>query len=92
MNRPCKELECMIIDKRCRHDGNPVMSWCVDNVVATSDAAGNLKPDKAKSNDVKGAATKRIDGVTALLTGLAVYMENMDEPGPMIAFLDVPGR
>jgi len=76
MNRPCKELECMIAEKRVAHDGNPVMSWCVDNVVTVTDSAGNLKPDKAKSNDVKGAATKRIDGVTALLTGLAVQLED----------------
>ena len=45
------------------HGGNPVLAWMADNLVATSDPAGNLKPDKGKSSE-------KIDGVVALLMAL----------------------
>jgi phage terminase large subunit-like protein len=35
-----------------------------DNVVASLDAAGNIKPDKMKSKE-------KIDGITALVMGIA---------------------
>lgn len=50
-----------------RHGGNPVARWMVDNLRVYADAAGNLKPDKAKSMD-------KIDGISALTTGMAIAM------------------
>lgn len=50
-----------------RHGGNPVARWMVDNLRVYSDAAGNVKPDKAKSMD-------KIDGMSALTTGMAIAM------------------
>ena len=87
MNQPCKYFEVMILDKTCQHDGNPIMSWCIDNVVTSMDPAGNLKPDKKKSNDVQGAATKRIDGVSALLTGLTLWIDDFEESNPGLTIL-----
>jgi phage terminase large subunit-like protein len=59
-----KELEKLVLAGRLHHDGNPVMRWCVSNVVAASDANGNLRPHKQRSHE-------RIDGVSALVTALA---------------------
>lgn len=47
-----------------RHGGNPVMRWMVDNLAVATDAAGNVKPDKAHSGD-------KIDGVSALTNAIS---------------------
>jgi phage terminase large subunit-like protein len=39
-----------------------------DNLVPYADASGNIKPDKAKSMN-------KIDGISALVTALAVAMQ-----------------
>lgn len=52
-------LEGELMAERICHGGHPVLTWCAANAVATRDAAGNRKLDKAK-------ATGRIDGMVAL--------------------------
>lgn len=59
-----KALETLILSGKLRHDGNPVLRWCVSNAVADVDGNGNLKPSKKRSHE-------RIDGVSALVTALA---------------------
>ena len=49
---------------KVRHGGNPVLRWMAANLVVEQDAAGNLKPSKAKS-------TERIDGQVAAIMALA---------------------
>ena len=56
---PAKELEHRILGRELGHDGNPVLRWMASNVSISTDPAGNIKPDKAKS-------TERIDGIVAL--------------------------
>jgi phage terminase large subunit-like protein len=63
----CKELERLILSGKIRHDGHPVLRWCVGNVVADTDGNGNIKPSKKKSHE-------RIDGVSALVTALTRAM------------------
>lgn len=60
MSAPTKELERLILDGTLAHGGHPVARWMADNVAVVGDAAGNVKPDKAKS-------TGRIDGIVALI-------------------------
>ena len=64
MSPPMKQLEALIFQGRIVHDGNPVMRWMVDNVTATMDPAGNIKPDKGKSRE-------KIDGVVALIMAVS---------------------
>ena len=59
MAAPMRELEKLIIGRQLIHGGHPVLRWMASNVAIKQDAAGNLKPDKAKSRD-------RIDGIVAL--------------------------
>jgi phage terminase large subunit-like protein len=59
-----KELEKLVLSGRLRHDGHPILRWCVSNAVADVDGNGNLKPSKKRSHE-------RVDGVSALVTGLA---------------------
>jgi phage terminase large subunit-like protein len=60
MNPAMKALEVAILGGELNHGGNPVLTWMADNLVAASDPAGNLKPDKSKSSE-------KIDGMVALL-------------------------
>jgi phage terminase large subunit-like protein len=64
LTSPSKELEKLVLSGRLRHDGHPILRWCVGNAVADVDGNGNLKPSKKRSHE-------RIDGVSALVTALA---------------------
>ncbi len=59
MSPAVKELEAGILSKQILHDGNPVLTWMVSNVMIKQDPAGNVKIDKSKSTD-------KVDGVVAL--------------------------
>lgn len=48
-------FELAVAERRLRHGGHPVLTWCVGNAVAIRDPAGNAKLDKSRSNG-------RIDG------------------------------
>jgi phage terminase large subunit-like protein len=63
MSAPMKDLEKLIVEHRIAHGNNPVLTWMANNLVASEDAAGNIKPDKEKS-------TERIDGMVALIMAL----------------------
>lgn len=63
MSPPMKAMEALILQQRLAHDGNPVLRWMADNLVVKVDPAGNLKPDKERSQE-------KIDGMVALLMGL----------------------
>jgi phage terminase large subunit-like protein len=67
LSAPTKSLEKAILSATLRHDGNPVLRWCIGNVVTESDAAGNIKLSKKVS-------TERIDGAVAL----AMAVDRMD--------------
>lgn len=66
----CKEFEKLVLTKQIEHPGNPVLDWMFGNVTVAMDAAGNVKPDKGKSQD-------KIDGVSALITALARMIKKM---------------
>jgi phage terminase large subunit-like protein len=72
MSPPTKELMTLVLQQKIRHDGNPVLRWNIDNLVVTQDAAGNIKPDKAK-------ATQRIDGAVALIMALDRATRHADD-------------
>lgn len=66
MSGPTKGLEAKVLRGELRHGGNPLLRWCASNVAVTTDAAGNIKPDKESS-------TEKIDPIVALImaSGLA---------------------
>ena len=71
MSEPMKEFEAAVLEGRIHHTGNPVLSWCVANVVAKEDAKENIFPRKEKANN-------KIDGAVALIMGLGRHM-NIEE-------------
>ncbi|MCU4184014.1 hypothetical protein K6U06_06555 [Acidiferrimicrobium sp. IK] len=77
LNAPSKELERLLGLRRLRHGGHPVLRWMADNVQATRDGSGNVKPDRAKSKE-------KIDGIAALVDALSV---GMAKPSADFAFV-----
>ncbi len=69
LSAPTKALEQAIISQTLRHDGDPVLRWCVGNVSVESDSSGNIKPSKRVS-------TERIDSVVALVMALDRLQRN----------------
>lgn len=59
-----KELERVVIGRRMRHGGHPVLRWNVGNVAVETDRAGNRMFHKGKSRD-------RIDGAVAAAMAVA---------------------
>lgn len=73
-----KRLETMVLSKEITHKGDPVTRWMMGNVELETDAAGNIKPSKAKSQN-------KIDGVASLVTALAAYMSTEIAKKPEIS-------
>ncbi len=67
-----KELEVNAISKKVIHNNNPVLNWCVSNVVITMDDNESVRPSKKKS-------IERIDGVASLLNAIVLYIINKEE-------------
>jgi len=66
------ELDAAMRSGRLAHDGNPVLAWCVGNVVGREDRRGNLFP--AKSPDSK------IDAAVALMMAVGRAQAAAAEP------------
>lgn len=73
LSAPTKELLKLVMERKIRHGGNPILRWMVSNTAAVVDSAENIKPDKSKS-------TGRIDGVSATVTALDGLTRRGGEP------------
>ena len=80
LSAPTKSLEKAVLTRQLRHDGHPVLRWCVSNVAVESDPAGNLKPSKVLS-------TERIDAVVALIMAVDVMDRHAHLALPQYALL-----
>ena len=58
-----QELEAAVADGRFHHNGDPLLTWAVSNVVAHPDKNDNLFPNKETQDN-------KIDPCTALLTAM----------------------
>lgn len=69
MSDPMKELEAAILTGRFHHDGHPIMTWCIGNVVGKH-LPGNddvVRPIKQKAN-------QKIDGAVTLIMAIGRAM------------------
>ena len=64
LSEPTKHLMTLVLGQKLAHLANPVLRWMAGNLVVTQDAAGNIKPDKAKSSE-------KIDGIAGLVIALS---------------------
>jgi phage terminase large subunit-like protein len=71
-----KELEAAVYDGRFHHDGHPVLTWCISNVLTRETAAGNYTiPDKQRPES-------KIDAAVALFIAMTRAMLAKPKPKP----------
>ena len=75
LSSPTKLLETLIISKKLRHAGDPVLAWQISNVQVKVDDAGNIKPTKQHSH-----STSRIDAAVALIMALGLASGELHGP------------
>ncbi|CAJ3522684.1 terminase large subunit [Burkholderia pseudomallei] len=75
MSDPMKELEAAITSRRFHHDGNPIMTWCISNVIGK-----NLPGNDDVVRPVKQGNDNKIDGAVALImaVGRAMLADRVD--------------
>lgn len=83
MTAPMKELEAAIEGGRFHHDGNPLMTWCIGNMVAA------MTRDEKMLRPVKEKKENKIDGAVALLMALSRIIPDNEEQAvqPNIRYL-----
>jgi phage terminase large subunit-like protein len=67
MSPACDFLERLVVQKRIRHGGHPVLRWNASVAIATRDNSNNRKLNKSKSRG-------RIDGLVALAMAVSIAM------------------
>ena len=70
-SEPTKELDAAIRSGRLRHDGNPVLAWCIGNCVGHYDSNDNVKPNKSRPE-------AKIDAADAVIMALARCVRIVD--------------
>ena len=77
------ELDAAMRSGRLRHDGNPVLEWCLGNVVGKADRRGNLYPTKSRPD-------QKIDAAIALMMAVGRAMAEDESQAGLNGFLENP--
>jgi phage terminase large subunit-like protein len=67
LSPPSKELERLVMSHGLEHGNHPVLDWMAGNVGILTDSTGNIMPAKESKEE-------KIDGISAIVTGLALTM------------------
>ena len=82
-SEPMKNLEALALQGKLVHDGDPVLTWMVSNVVAHLDAKDNIYPRKERPEN-------KIDGVVALIMALGRAQIHSGEGLDLSDFINSP--
>ena len=77
------ELDAAMRSGRLRHDDNPVLEWCLGNVVGKADRRGNLYPTKQRPD-------QKIDAAVALMMAIGRAMTEDENARGLGSFLSDP--
>lgn len=83
MSEPMKTFEALVLKRKLTHDGNPMMSWMVSNVVCHRDNKDNIYPRKQKDE-------LKIDGPVAVIMGIGRVLAAMGQRENLDDFLANP--
>lgn len=72
MSDPMKELEAAIEAGRFHHDGNPIMTWCIANVIGK-----NMPGNDDIVRPIKQGDDNKIDGAVALIMAIGRVLANL---------------
>ncbi len=81
MSEPMKQLDALIRAGKIIHDGDPVLSWAISNVVSRTDRKDNVFPDKER-------AENKIDPVVGLIMAVGRAMLRVNTGGGGVDFGD----
>ena len=84
-SEPMKQLEALVLSGKFHHNGDPILTWMVSNVVCHTDAKDNIYPRKERPEN-------KIDGVVALIMALSRAIANNNDSGSFDDFLSNPIR
>lgn len=82
MSPALSAFESSVLSRKLKHDGNPLLTFCVANAIATMDAAGNRKLDKS-------ATRYRIDGAVAAAMAIGLKAKQPAKKEPVYTFFAV---
>jgi len=85
MSAPAKDFEADVLDGLVDAGGNPLMAWCISNVVVHRDVKDNIYPVKKKSRG-------RIDPVIAALMGRKLAAMDVEVKAPSYTMLVLGGK
>ncbi len=74
ISEPVKQMERLILEKKCRHGGHPVMRWMASNARVVKDHSENVRLDK------RGA--ERMDAIQALANAVSLWDFRLDSGTP----------
>lgn len=74
MSPAMMELEAAIEGGRFHHDGNPIMTWCISNVIGK-----NLPGNDDIVRPIKQNSDSKIDGAVALMMAVGMAMREQDD-------------
>jgi phage terminase large subunit-like protein len=80
---PLIQVENLVLEKKLRHDGNPVMNWMVSNLVVKVSKFNELR------SPTKERPENKIDGPMAMLMALGRALNNQ-EAGNLDDFINSP--
>lgn len=84
LSEPMKTVDAVIRARQIQHNGDPVMTWMMSNVVAKEDAKENVYPCKER-------AENKIDGAIALIMAMGRAMvDSGEDNGDMDGFFSNP--
>ena len=81
MSEPMKQFEALVLQGKLVHDGNPMMTWMVSNVVCHRDVKDNIYPRKEREENKIDGAVAAIIAIGRTINGQAA------EPEPRVVVL-----
>jgi phage terminase large subunit-like protein len=85
MSDPMKELEAAIESGRFHHDGNPIMTWCISNVIGK-----NMPGNDDVVRPIKQGNDNKIDGAVALIMAIGRVMTKEDDDASFMDAISKP--
>jgi phage terminase large subunit-like protein len=83
MSPAVEHFEELLLNGRLVHPNHPILNWCANNAVTTSDDAGNRKPSKEKANG-------RIDAIVAAIMAAGVQSAEIEAELDLTDFINNP--
>ncbi len=69
LSEPMKKIDVLMREGKLRHNGSPLLRWCLGNVVAKEDHNGNVFPRKSHTK-------LKIDPIVSAIMAMALHLQD----------------